>query len=212
LSRSRLLLTALTAALALAAAISTASARRLEISNTGIRAVFAELTFANTAAGEGIEAICPVTLEGSFHSRTISKVTGQLIGFITRAIEGTCVGTGGAEAFGILQASLPWHIRYDSFEGALPNIAAVRTQFIGLSFGLRILAVECLYKSEKAKPAYARFRFAAGESTGLRFDETREVGLFMGGLNCPQNWFLRGTSTPVTILGTRTVIIIHLIL
>jgi hypothetical protein len=149
-TRSKLLLGGLTAALILAAAVSTASARRIEISNQRFLALFPELTF----AAEGFNpVICPVTLEGSFHSRTISKVSGQLIGYVTSAFvrESACAG-GQAR---VLAERLPFHLRYDSFSATegLPRIRLLITQLVGGAFRIANEIAGCLYTTTAARPA-----------------------------------------------------------
>jgi len=112
-TRSKLVLTAFGATLLMAFAISTASAGRLSVSSQNFSVTFSELIF---RAGE-INNTCHVTLEGSLHSRTIRKVEGTLIGYITRVQTGQCnLGTT------ILTETLPWHISYISFSGTLPEI------------------------------------------------------------------------------------------
>src|SRR5580765_3632601 len=106
-TRSKLLLAALATTAFMSIAVSSANARRFEISNQRFRAVWTFLEF--TANGHVI--LCPVTLEGSFHSRTLSKVSGQLIGYVTNAfVPATeCVTGGRARA---LTETLPWHMQY----------------------------------------------------------------------------------------------------
>jgi hypothetical protein len=213
-THTRLLLTALTAALVLAAAMNTASARRLQLSNTGIRAVWRAITVeSRDFLGSEHEVICPLTLEGTLHSRTISKVSGQLIGYITRAIVGrpSCTFRS-AEEFEIQTSSLPWHMRYDSFSGALPRIEVIRLQVVGLSYILTAIGTACLYKSSATQPFFGQAQLgASGESRGIRVDETRLIPLVEGGGLCPISDILKGTSEPITLLGTTTVITIRLV-
>jgi hypothetical protein len=109
----------LTAALLLASAISTASARNLSVTGSNLRIVWTNIEFTNEI---GVPATrCSLTLEGSFHSRTIPKVERLLIGAITRAIFNACTN-------GRFRASteiLPWHLTYENFTGTLPAIRTV---------------------------------------------------------------------------------------
>src|SRR6185503_8766261 len=121
-TRSKLLLTALTAALVMAATVGTASARNLELAEAEdqrFTATWTPLQF--TGLGGLIRINCNVTLRGSFHYRTIAKVL-SLIGYVTSAaLTRPCEG---GEAF-ILNGterlpngttpgtSLPWHIKYN---------------------------------------------------------------------------------------------------
>ena len=217
-NHSKLVLTALTAALVLAAAVSTASARRLQLSSQNITAKWTALTFSSEGGGEGIEAICPVTLEGSFHSRTISKVSGQLVGYITRAnlTSASCTFRGGATHVQILNGtegtttSLPWHIQYNSFTGVLPRITGVRLALIGAAFLIRaILGVSCLYKSTQREPAFGTVEVneTTGAVTGLRADETRTIPLGVGGFGCPGSGFFLGRAAVTQTENAATITI-----
>jgi hypothetical protein len=143
---AKFLFTGCLAALLLSVAISTASARRLEVSEQRVYVRWSALEFE-----AGLGAIrCPVTLLGSFHSRTLSKVSGQLIGYINHVsvAEASCAG-GRARA---LTENLPWHVQYRSFAGTLPNITSVAIQLVGARFLVLQLNVSCLYTTMQAEP------------------------------------------------------------
>jgi hypothetical protein len=208
---AKALMMTLAAAILLAAATSTATANRLEVSNQGIRAVFPNLVL-GALGGGGNMLTCPVTLEGTFHSRTFTKVSGALIGYITRARvqEAACRGSANipnAKAQ-VLQETLPWHVDYLSFNGTLPNPSPV----LGLlNTAFRIfelpLGATCLY-SGTAKGIFER---AAGGEGRLRADETFGINKASGSLLCPNPGSFRGTSETVTLLGTSTPITLTLI-
>src|SRR5262249_7264834 len=148
-------------------AVGDASARRIEFSSQSFRIVWSFFHFGNT--GETVRIECPVTLEGSFHSRTISKVSGQLIGYITRAQIGpfeACREKAGIEGISFLQTSLPWHIRYNSFTGTLPTIQGTVVQLIGTGILVTSLNQHCLYKSTAARPAFGTLVRQAGGAIG----------------------------------------------
>jgi hypothetical protein len=175
-SRSKLLLAGAMAVLALSMGVSTASANRLSINERGVRITWARLSF---IAGTNTVS-CPVTLEGSFHSGTIRKVARALIGYISRAIvngtEGPC--TGGTAT--VLSETLPWHIQYRAFTGALPRIRTVSLRLIGASFRVRPAGlVACLARTTEAEPAQgeALVNEATGAVTGLRANEEASIGL-----------------------------------
>jgi len=111
-------LTALAAALLLSAAVSTAGARNLSVSNQNLRTTWRSLEF----AGEFVTIRCPVTLEGSFHARSIVKSPRSLIGAITRAVIKNESCTNGSAVAKLL----PWHITWESFAGRLPTITSTR--------------------------------------------------------------------------------------
>jgi hypothetical protein len=142
-------LTAITAAILLLTAIATnATAGRLSTTEQSFRNTFTSLEF---TAGSTIR--CRVTLEGSFHSRTIPKVRGLLVGAITRAIVAhPCTGgevwaDNGSEVqpLGVAPQRLPYHMTYDSFVGTLPAITAVALALSRASFVLQatILGLTC---------------------------------------------------------------------
>jgi hypothetical protein len=208
---AKALMMTLAAAILLAAATSTATANSLEVSNQGIRAYFPSLIFGQLGGG-GNTLTCPVTLEGTFHSRTISKVSGALIGYITRARvqETACIGSANipnAHAQ-VLQETLPWHVDYLGFEGTLPSVNLL----LGLlNTAFRILELPlgatCLYRGT----AKGRFIRAAGGEGRLRADETFGIAKREGSILCPATGAFTGTSETVTLLGTTTSIILRLI-
>jgi hypothetical protein len=123
-------LTALIATFLLASAINTASARNLSLTKEEIRVTWNSLEFESALA----TIRCRFTMEGSFHSRTIAKVLGALIGVITRAAFKT-ESCANARA---TASRLPWHITYEGFLGNLPRIT-----------GLLLLVREYLYRFER---------------------------------------------------------------
>jgi hypothetical protein len=149
--------------------------------------------FRPAGGGFGFPSECALTLEGSLHSRTLVKTTGALIGYITRATLGTC-SRGSAT---ILSTSLPWHVRYASFSGTLPNITRLNSTFTGFQYQIRepVFGVTCL---------------AAGGVGQLNY--TREVGGVLpsaeiGGTfptNCGIETTVSGISSSLTVLGAAT--------
>jgi hypothetical protein len=197
-----------TAALVLAVTVGTTSANRLEFSNQPFRASWSSATF-TLMEGSGVVR-CPLTLEGSLHSRVVSKVVGSLVGYLTRA-PSQIVCTGGE--FHFLTETLPWHVRYDSFTGTLPRISTVRLRFVGFSLWLLWFQTRCLYRSTAERPIYGT-RYS--ESTGpfgefipSRFD--LEGTLTTPTLECPPTIRLEGSGS-LTVPGTTTAITVALVL
>jgi hypothetical protein len=211
--RTKLLLTALAVTAVLAAAVGTASARRFELSNQRFRAVWQTQPMIFETHGGG-RAICPMTMEGTFHSRTLSKVSGQLIGYITRAAIQSCGTAGGAREIRLLTEMLPWHIMYDSFAGTLPNITRINVNIVGLAFLLNLEGIgSCLYKATAAFPA--SFEFIRNEVTGelrlLAAETEAQIRKSAGEVFCPAEADLQGSDL-VTLLGsTTTKIIVRLV-
>jgi hypothetical protein len=136
----KLVLTALTAALVLSSTVTAASARSLSTSEQSFRATWSSLEF----IVRGVTTIrCRVTLEGSFHTRTIAKVARSLIGAISRAIVAhPCTnGEGWADngtenTPGGRTNRLPFHVTYESFVAptGLPNITGINLLLSRISF------------------------------------------------------------------------------
>jgi len=153
----------------MALSVSTAPARNMSVSNQSFRVTFNDLEF---TAGE-IRNDCRVTLEGSLHSRTMPKVEGTLIGYITRVQTGQCtVGTT------ILTETLPWHISYLSFSGTLPEITTI---IIRARNNYRVLtcleAIDILAKLIR--------NTTTSEITGTEVPRSRNENLPLTGLLCP---------------------------
>jgi hypothetical protein len=185
-SYSKLILVACAATAVMALVVGTAGARRIAATLQGYRAIWSSLNF--NAAGNLIQ--CPVTLEGSFHSRTISKVCGQLIGYITKAFvrEASCTGGSGRA----LTETLPWHVQYLGFIGTLPTITGIRLILVGARFQVRNEAgTTCLAGTTQRSPGGGIVNVeAAGAARTLRADETLNIPLggefvclFSGGSN-----------------------------
>jgi hypothetical protein len=147
------------ATVVLAVVVEVASASRFAVSNQRIRATWAALAL---EFGSGLGTVrCAVTLEGSFHSSTFAKVTGSLIGLVTRArMQQPCTGGVVRVLNGTETGStntLPWHLRYDSFRGSLPAVTAIRLQIVGFGFYFTLMETRCLYASTAARPIFATY-------------------------------------------------------
>jgi hypothetical protein len=201
-----IVLGALATAIAIGMLASLASARRFVFSEQRFRIAF---PFAGEPPRPELVS-CPFTLEGSFHSRTLSKVPGQLIGYVTRAVilEEAC--RNGSARF--LPEALPWHVRYESFTGFLPSIATIRAQFIGLAvqFFFSRLGLTCLYITEPERPSrFILTREFEGAINSFRFDETALIPSRTGGM-CFEA-FLFGTTELFTVLGSTSRIFVGLV-
>jgi hypothetical protein len=176
---AKVLITALTAAATLAALVSTATARNLSTSERSFRVTYSSLEFTSNAAN----IRCGLTLEGSFHTRTIVKSVGALLGYLTRAIirrpctGGTMWAHSGEtnEVLGSTVANnLPWHIQYGGFAGTLPNISSARLVFPGNLVTIRAslfgISTLCEYVTTNANGNWISTlkREAGGALTTLR--------------------------------------------
>jgi hypothetical protein len=139
-------LTGLAAALLLALAVSSASARNLSVNEQGFSIRWSALEL-NTSVGT---VRCPITLRGSFHRRTITKTNGLLIGAITGATVNDALCTNGRLT--VLTGTLPWSIHYASFAGTLPRIDSIRLHIRNIALQNDIGGQECLFRTDTAEP------------------------------------------------------------
>jgi hypothetical protein len=207
-TRGKLALAALAVAITLGALVGTTSANRIALSNQTFRATWSSLGFVGFASIR-----CHVTMEGSFHSKTLAKVAEGLIGYVTRATvdEGHC--TGGSAR--VLQETLPWHIRFESFSGTLPNITVAWKRIVGAGWqvGANVLGapVLCLFTSTAASPLRGGANISAGVVESLTLTETSQIPRSSGSELCGTSGRLAGTSASLTVLGTTTKITVTLV-
>jgi hypothetical protein len=216
-TRSKLILAALTASLLMGLAVSSATAGRFSTSNTRFRVTWNELRFFSDEAA--FEQTCRVTLEGSFHSATVRKLPGTLIGAITRGIvdSANCRGILEPRRATVLQETLPWHLTYESFAGTLPDITSItvllRRYDFQISAFLLGATVNCLYLDAgrlEENLAGTITRLAGGELTSITTVEGRRASKLSGPATCPAFGRFEGTGQ-VFLLGNTTRIRITLI-
>lgn len=166
------------AVLLLASGLSAASARNFELSTQRIRVTWSRLEFGTSL----FTLRCQATLEGSFHSRTVAKVAGTLIGAITRVnIKSESCG----EIRTAVRA-LPWHITYEGFTGTLPNIASVRLLLLRFLLDFIVFGLTCSYGTATDNLTFSAALNAAREVTELSPVVGRNRGhLLAGGEFCP---------------------------
>jgi hypothetical protein len=185
------------ATMLLSVLVATASARTFLGSSQTARATFPRVNLSGVGTTE-----CALTLEGSMHSRTVAKVRGSLIGYITRAVlNGVRCLRGSAT---ILNTSLPWHVRYDSFTGTLPSISKVNQTVVGVQFNIKepVFGIECL--ASGGTLFFVGNREAGGAATSAEISGTSPT-------SCGINVELSGTSNALTVLGAATRITVTLI-
>jgi hypothetical protein len=173
--RARTIICAAGAALLLTHAVGTASANRLSVSNKRFRMTWPFFTVSSPEGG--FHVVCPLTLEGSLHAATFTKLGASLVGLVTRATIGPC-SEGNAT---VLTATLPWHLRYWSFSGPLPSIASIRLALAGMALqvepGLGVLCLVATSAStfelvELRREAGGNLTFAAFEGFTIPFRRT----------------------------------------
>jgi hypothetical protein len=179
----------------LAALVSGASAGRLSTSSQQLKATFVRLDF--TGGFGTIE--CEITVEGSFHQRTIVKTAGTLTGFITRAALRSPCRRGEAT---LLTETLPWHIQYSGFAGTLPSITSIRASIVGVAFRIRepSFGVTCLARSTAEAPGTATFnREAGGVLTSMTVGGAIPCSSFSGSFSGTSSSFDNGSGTRITV-------------
>ncbi|MBS1869629.1 MAG: hypothetical protein JSS99_08200 [Actinobacteria bacterium] len=205
-TRSKLL-TLLAAVAVLAVAVGTANAGRFSTSEQRFR-----ITWSSFELGGFTELIrCRVTLEGSFHSRSFAKVAEALVGYITGGtIAHPCTGGeqwlfNGREVQNgtTLANTLPWHLRYESFSGSLPNITELSFKVVGMRllreselFGIRL---RCTYTTTAAEPFRGPWRRNTTSRVVTEFELGGAVRSESGG-GCPTSNFI-GTGPITTPAG-----------
>ena len=203
---AKLVLAALTAAIVLASAVGTASARNLSTSKPSFSVSWSSLQFVTSVA----TVTCRITLEGSFHSRTIPKVARALIGTITRAIFARFCTTGEAwadngseaEPLGTAPNRLPWHLTYEFFTGSLPNIGTLGFLLSRFSYVIQAvvmgISARCRYGNATDNVNGSAAREASGGITSLAPVAGRNTASLVEGLLnsvlCPGSMSLTGTS------------------
>lgn len=199
------LLIVLAAALLLAASASTVPAQRLALTNDRAKIVFPELTISDAEASIGVS--CRVTLEGTFASRTISKVRGTLIARIGRAAIGEETCTGGSAR--VLSELLPIHRKYRGFKGILPRIAFIEETAEGAGFLVSVFGQTCLYRTEEAEPMILSYEREEGEVlTGVT--ASGSIRKQSGGILCPSRGTVAGRAT-ITESNSTTRLSIRLV-
>ncbi|HMI90649.1 MAG TPA: hypothetical protein VK509_04760 [Polyangiales bacterium] len=135
---------------------SAASANRLSISETDFDVIWPETSDLNfTAGGNTVE--CSVTLLGSFHSRTIRKVAGLLIGAVRHARIGDC-----DNGTAIIDVNPPWVVRYTNFTGTLPNLTGATLTLTGQRFTINHEGSGATCITVANSPANGRVEIGAG--------------------------------------------------
>jgi hypothetical protein len=207
-SHGKALTATLAAAVLLAAATTTATANRLQLTSTTFRAVFTPIEFVGLSINE-FRGRCNVTLEGSFHRASFAKSTTVGIGLVTRFAQEPCTGS----QYTVLARALPWEIRYASFTGTLPAMTAVGISIGGFegvlltpSFG-----VSCLYAKSESLVPWTLVLGRGGVISSLRANEMIALPLHEGSpLDCPERIGYAGAST-LTVLNGRESISARLI-
>jgi len=197
---ARLAMVSIAAAVLFGALAAAAPARNLSTSSQTLRSTFSAVNFRGVFGTTS----CAVTLEGSLHTRTITKTVGSLIGYITRASLGTC----SALTATILTATLPWHARYAGFEGTLPNILRLRTDILGFSFAIRETGgISCLLRSTATEPLRGEYELSGGTVTGETLSGSIRTGAECFGVALT----FTSDRAPVTVLNSTTRITVRLI-
>ena len=125
----KVMLVGLGSALVLAGLVATASASWLSSSESAAIVGWSRVDIAGTFG----TVECTLVLENVLHGRIFTKTAGRLIGYVEYANASSC-SRGGAT---VLRETLPWHLRFGSFTGTLPNISSISLQVSGIAFRIR---------------------------------------------------------------------------
>jgi hypothetical protein len=209
---TKLALAGLAATVLLSFATGSVSARRIQVSEQGFLSRWPN--FIVEASGNNVS--CPATLVGSFHSKTLSKVSGQLIGYITtaqmpRGLEPPCRGG----TVTVLTETMPWHVLYLGFLGTLPRIIAVRMEFIGMRVQVRTAGgTTCLAGTTLAHPAVADTAVETNEEVVTTLTFRPEFGIPLGGefiCGFAGEGHVSGTGEFFTLVFPQTKIMLRLV-
>jgi len=153
---------------------------------------------------------CPLTLSGSFHSATIAKVRGALIGYVGTPQMGTCTGEGGTVTL-LLRTGLPWHLTYRDFLGTLPSITGFHLALLGFRMSIEVpplFGEVCLITTTAREPLDINFtREAGGAVTSAGGTESRIVARNTTGFLCEGlTWAMGGNGTLDNGSGARVTV------
>jgi hypothetical protein len=198
---SKLIFASLVAALVMALAANGASARNLSISHGELfNIIWRRLAF--NASGFNVWE-CDVTFEGSFHYRTMAKIREALVGYVTRPTINNCNGR-----VTVLTTNLPWHIRYESFDGTLPNMISIRLRLLLFEFRTELFGGQCLARTSAMEPMTGSVRLSTGSSrrlmTGFSLDEAARIFCIVFGV-------FTGTAQMAELPGGTTNLLVRLI-
>jgi hypothetical protein len=195
-----LLVATVSAAVLLCALGSVASARNFSVSSQSQRAVFETVEFHFPSS----TTRCQLTLESSFHSRTMVKTSGSLVGYVTSATLGPCA-TGTAT---ILRESLPWHIRYSGFQGTLPRITSQIFHILSASWRIREAGgIACLARSSATEPLIQRVHVDGSGHETVELEGSIRTGVECFGLSGS----VTSDLAPICVPNTETKIAVTLI-
>ncbi|MGB2711705.1 MAG: hypothetical protein WBC33_09320, partial [Conexibacter sp.] len=130
---------------------------------------------------------CDITRTISLH-RTIPKTAGALAGLVTRVDLSNC-----DEPVRVLTETLPWHLRYNSFSGTLPNPGVINFAAVNLSWLVEFLGglFRCLYSGTVLVGAV----ITGGVIVEIRYGPegvTIRLSRSLSVLGCPESMQLRG--------------------
>jgi len=135
---------------------SAASAGRLSVNEDDFKLIWPESEDINFTAG-GATTECSVTLLGSFHRGSVSKTAGALTGMVTQATIGDC-----DNGTVIIDVRPPWHMRYVSFSGTLPNMSGIVTSLTGQRYTINHEGSGLTCITVANSPANGRVNIGAG--------------------------------------------------
>jgi hypothetical protein len=189
--------------LAVGAGVAAAETIEMPYGELGFTAKWA--SFEGEAFGTTIR--CPVTLEGSFQEPGIQTATGTPVGTVNEARFGACTGGTATAAAG----SLPWHVKFSSFTGLLPNIASVKMNVTDAAIATVVIGLRCTIRASEAEPLRWNTTLVSHEAVATEVDPAtviRNEGESFCAFGGPAR--LRGRSGPLLMqLGGQTVTMVQ---
>jgi hypothetical protein len=194
MKRSKLLLAVVGATVLFGALVSPAFAGRLSLSSDLVAETFTRTNFSG-----GLGTIeCDLILTKILHSRSFAKTRLLLLGYIIAANITRCA-RGGAT---ILRETLPWHIRYDSFSGTLPNITSFKTLMVGFALRVRepTFGIECLARSTPEESYALTYNLSGGVIQSVSLSGTSHCGSsIVGAISGITNNVTDGATARITV-------------
>ncbi len=171
LKYAKLLAATSAAVLLLGVAAGAASANRLSLTKESFRLVWLA-TERLQIEESGSTVRCPLSLDGAFTSRTLSKVSGITIGSVETAIFANTMGCEGG-IIEQLSPNLPWRLQYLAFAGRLPNITSLKIQILRMALSITpTLGMTCLLRTTQTFPA----QFMINETAEHRLTTVEPIG------------------------------------
>ncbi len=178
----KLVLAGLTAALLISLASGAAAANRLATNDLDFYAIWNDES-QRLSFEAGVTIDCEVTLLGHFHTQTITKTLGSLIGLVDH-VEVDETGCINGDAIPVPpEGDVNWHLTYEGFTGTLPNITGVFLLLQGIEFVIQSdIGADCIASADEGEAGDDNAlglagREASGAITGIDADPNPQIDI-----------------------------------